>query len=89
MKTFKDLEFTPHTTWWVLAHMFFDNWYWVSVIKTKGSYWYEKWLYELAVLKGTKKHRDLCYTTEITDDVLWHLTEKQVTKYMKDVQLLD
>jgi len=89
MKTFKDLEFTPHSTWWVLAYMFFDNWYGVSVVKTRGSYWYEKWLYELAVLKGTKKDRDLCYTTKITDDVLWYLTEKKVTKYMKDIQLLD
>lgn len=35
-------------------------------------------------MKGDKP----CYTTPITNDVLGHLTEEDVTKYMKQVQKL-
>lgn len=84
MKKFKDLEFSPH---WigngVQAVMSFDNNYGVSVVKFQGSYGYPN-LWEVAILyKG-----DLTYSTDITDDVLGHQTDEDVTDVMKQVQLL-
>lgn len=82
-KTFDDLKHGKHPNWfWTQATEDFDNWYGVSVIKSEYSYGGDKWLYELAVLKSGK----LCYTTHITEDVLWYLTKKDVTKYMMQVQ---
>lgn len=85
IKWFKDLEHNAHPAWFgTQAVMDFENWYSVSVIRNQYSYWGDKWLYELAIMKGDK----LCYTTPITNDVLGHLTEEDVTKYMKQVQKL-
>ena len=84
-KWFKDLEHNAHPAWFgTQAVMDFKNWYSVSVIRNQYTYWGDKWLYELAIMKGDK----LCYTTPITNDVLGHLTEEDVTKYMKQVQKL-
>jgi len=52
----------------------FPNGYGASVIKHRGSYGYQKGLWEVAVLF----HGELCYDTEITDDVLGHLNDPEV-----------
>ena len=52
----------------------FPNGYGASVIKHKGSYGYHKGLWEVAVLF----HGELCYDTEITNDVLGHLNDPEV-----------
>lgn len=86
MKTFKDLEFRPHRDVDGLhSVMMFDNGYGVSVIKTPFSYGGKMGLYELAVLDSGE---DITYNTPVTNDVLGHLSEEEVTKYMIEVQKL-
>ena len=84
MKTFKDLEFKPHTIGnGVQARMDFDNDYGVSVVKFNGSYGYPN-LWEVAVVyKGS-----LTYNTDITGDVLGHQNDQDVTDIMERVQAL-
>ena len=85
MKTFKDLEFKPHTIGNGLqAVMHFDNNYGVSVVKFNGSYGYHQDLWEVAILYKD----ELTYNTDITDDVLGYQTEQDVTDVMKKVQEL-
>ena len=85
MKTFKDLEFKPHSIGnGVQAVMNFDNNYGVSVVKFNGSYGYHQDLWEVAILYKGK----LTYNTDITDDVLGYQTEQDVTDVMKKVQEL-
>jgi len=88
---FKDLDFQNHPNFpntWIQAKGFFKNWYWYSVVQFPWSYWYEQWLYELAVLKWTAKNSDLCYDTIITNDVEWYLTEEEVVKLINRIEKL-
>ena len=84
-KTYEDIEFN-----WIdylggfTSSTYFDNGYGVSVIKHDGSYGGKQGLYELAVLKDG----DLCYDTEITNNVIGHLTPESVTEIMIKVQEL-
>ena len=84
MKTFKDLEFKPHSIGNGLqGRMDFDNGYGVSVVKFNGSYGYPN-LWEVAVMyEGS-----LTYNTDITDDVIGYQTDQDVTDVMKKVQAL-
>jgi hypothetical protein len=94
MKTFNDLEFKPHPIGnGKQAVMFFENGYGVSVVNFDGglfggSYTSNDNEWELAVIKKTDKGFDLTYSTHITDDVLGHLLEEDVTNVMKQVQEL-
>lgn len=95
MKTFNDLEFKGHRTGnGKQALMFFPNGYGVSVVRFMigsigyGSYTDNESEWELAVLKGTEEDWDLCYDTNITDDVIGHLTDDGVTDIMHKVQSL-
>lgn len=84
-KTFKDIVFEPakyHNG--VCSETFFQNGYGVSVIKHTGSYGGNHGLYELVVLKDN----DICYDTEITNDVIGHLNPESVTEIMIKVQEL-
>jgi hypothetical protein len=87
MATFQDLEFHELGTegYGIRASIKFDNGYGVSVIRTERSYGGAAGLYELAVLD---KYGDMVYDTPITDDVLGHLTEDDVTKALKQIQEL-
>ena len=85
MKTFKDLEFHPHSVGLgQQARMNFDNNYGVSVII--GDMYYSNGVdtYELAVIY----ENDITYNTDITDDVLGCLSEDEVTEVMIKVQNL-
>ena len=62
----------------------FPNGYGASVIRHKGSYGYSKGLWELAVLEGD----ELCYDTEITDDVIGHLNDPEVDRLLRRIQHL-
>ena len=88
MKTFDDLEFELHPNVFMgfntKATMHFDNGYGVSVITGDQAYSDSEHKYELAVLKGD----EICYSTDITDDVLGHLDEDGVTAAMIKVQAL-
>ena len=86
MKTFKNLEFKAKdiVVPGQMAKLEFDNGYGVSVITGYGAYGSTVAPYELAVLKDG----DLCYDTEITNDVIGYLTSDKVTEYMKLIQEL-
>ena len=59
----------------------FPNGYGASVIKHKGSYGYDKGLWELAVLH----EGELCYDTEITGDVIGHLNDPEVDNILAQI----
>lgn len=67
---------------------FYPNGYGVSIVKHSFSYGGDRGLWELAVLKGTESNWNLCYTTEITDDVIGYLSEEQVNEICDRVQNL-
>ena len=58
--------------------------YQASVVCHSYSYGGDIGLFELAVLLKGK----VCYTSGITKDVIGHLTEKQVQKYIKKISNL-
>jgi len=88
MKTFKDLVFEP----WIAslhannkrASIEFENGFGVSVLFGYSFYSNGIDTYELAVLFDG----DICYSTEITDDVLGWITENQITEVMEKLQNL-
>ena len=88
MKTFKDLKFKNHKVVELIlrAELFFPNGYGISVITGEYIHSTVDEPYEIAVLKGNKEDSVRTYSTSITDDVIGHLTEKKVTKIMKDIQ---
>ena len=95
MKIFIDLEFKTHPIGnGKQATIFFKNGYGVSVVRFVNlvggysSHTSNENEWELAVLSGDEKEWHLTYETQITDDVLGHLTEKDVTEIMRKVQKL-
>ena len=64
----------------------FDNGYGASVIKHAYSYGHEEDLWELAVLEFDHGKEYLCYDTEITDDVIGHLTDEEVHTYLDKIK---
>ena len=93
MKQFKDLKFESHPVGEGLsAKLFFKNGYGVSVIRFSmsigryGSYTSNESEWELAVLLGNEDAWSLTYDTEITDDVMGHLSNMEVTDIMKRIQ---
>ena len=86
MKTFNDLEFKPHITMnGIMSRIEFENGYGASVVKGEYTYGGKDGLYELAVLDS---NGDLTYDTPITNDVLGHLSEDEVTEVLKQIQNL-
>ena len=55
----------------------FENGYGISFVKHDGSYGRESDKWEIAVLKND----DLCYDTEITNDVIGWLSDAEVLEY--------
>jgi hypothetical protein len=83
--TFNDLIFLPSTySDGVHAIVTFDNGYGASIIKTDRSYGGKEGLYELAVLFDGL----ISYDTPITNDVLGHLTEGEVTELLQKIEAL-
>lgn len=87
MKTFEDLKFNDHPNGMggVQAKIQFANGYGASVIKTPFSYGGKNDFYELAVL-GQDGH--ITYDTPVTNDVLGHLCEAEVTAILAQIQSL-
>ena len=87
MKTFKDLEFIPHSTGMggVMSRIVFDNGYGASIVCTPHTYGGDKGLYEIAVLDTNGK---LTYDTTVTDDVIGYLRPEDVTDVMERIQQL-
>ena len=93
MKTFKDLDFKKHSIAESGIERYqdakqatetFENNYGVSVIFGNCFYSNGKDTYEVAVLYDG----DITYNTEITNDVLGHLSEEEVSEIMIKVQSL-
>ena len=91
MKTFSDLKFEPHKSLiGKRACIYFENGFGISVVQAKyifggfSSYTDNEEEYEIAVMKDG----NLCYTTPITNDVIGHLSEEEVTEKMKLIQEL-
>ena len=87
MKKFKDLDFIkldPHMNG-VAAQIMFENGYGVSVVRHSFSYGGNSGLYELAVLDADG---EITYDTDVTDNVIGHLTPEGVTEKMAFVQVL-
>ena len=102
MKQFKDLEFGDHPSGdGLMGRMNFDNGYGVSVVRFKlsddpfvrmfaenseyGSYTDNENEWEVAILKDN----DLCYTTDITSDVLGHQSESDIDEIMTKLQNME
>ena len=86
MKTFNDLKFEPHRNMnGVMSRITFENGYGASIVKGEYTYGGKEGLYELAVLDS---NGDLTYSTPITNDVLGHLSEDDVTKILEQIQNL-
>lgn len=62
----------------------FDNGFGASVIRQPYSYGGNEGLFELAVLKGD----EICYNTEITNDVIGYLTWGKVEKLLNQIKNL-
>lgn len=68
----------------------FDNGYGASVVFHSGSYGSDQGLKELAVIKFREGDKwSLCYDTEITDDVLGHLTDEDVADLLVQIEALE
>ncbi len=63
----------------------FENGYGASVISHDFSYGGKKGLWELAVLDSGGS---ICYDTEITSDVIGHLNDPEVDRYLRRIQQL-
>jgi hypothetical protein len=86
MKTFSDLQFGPHPAGnGVQAIIQFTNGFGASVVKTPYSYGGSQGKYELAV---TDSDGRLCYSTEVTNDVVGYLSPDEVTEYLRQIQIL-
>jgi len=90
MKTFNDLNFERQTVSGgyypaISGKIMLDNGYGISVVQGEHTYGGKKGFYEIAVLDEEGK---LCYTSEITNDVIGFLTELEVSDYMIRIQKL-
>ena len=75
---FYDLEFEDELFY--RAHMSFPNGYGISVVQFDEN----EPIYEAAVLKG----EDLCYDTDIANDVIPGCTEEQIEHLMERISKL-
>ena len=57
-------------------------------MKSDFSYGGDEGLYELAVIQGNQDDWAITYETPITGDVLGHLTETDVEKYLNQIEEL-
>ena len=67
----------------------FPNNYGASVVKHDFSYGGKSGLWELAVLDySMDKTGEMCYTSGITEDVIGHLTWKNVEEFLLEIKQL-
>ena len=93
-KEIKDMKFKPKEKIkrelnYKVQYLFeFDNKYGASVVRSRSSYCNEKGLYELAVIEWEAGEYSLTYETEITNDVIGHLTVKGVNELLDEIKKL-
>jgi hypothetical protein len=84
---FKELNFQQHPTGMGKQCIVqFSNGYGASIVQGPYTYGGSNGLYEIAVFG---KNGEITYDTPITDDVIGHLSEKEVEKILKDIKNLD
>lgn len=67
----------------------FENGYGASVVKNIGSYGNRQDLFELAIIRFTDEFTwNLCYSTEITNDVIGYLTNDGVLYLLERIKNL-
>ena len=66
----------------------FPNGYGASVLFANFSYGYSKGLFELAVVKWDGDYMELCYDTEITDDVVRGASKEDVLNILEKIKSL-
>jgi len=95
MVTFDDIKFGPHKVGDGLHGLiFFPGGYGLSVVRFRypGSRIYSSYTddntFEVAILKGTKDQWEICYNTELTNDVLGYQTKEDINRIIKHVQRL-
>jgi hypothetical protein len=64
----------------------FDNGYGASIIKHWGSFGFEDDKFELGVLLWDDNNHCLCYDTEVADNVLGHLSNKDVMDTLRKIK---
>ena len=65
----------------------FDNGYGASVVKGPYTYGGKDGKWELAVINNiTEEGFDMCYDTEITDDVIGHLNDPEVDRLLYKIR---
>lgn len=67
----------------------FSNGYGASVVNNDFSYTDSKDEWELAVIKWDKNDYELDYSTEITEDVMGHLSNTEVEETLLKIKLLN
>ena len=72
----------------IQALVFFNNGFGASVVKSNFSYGGKEGLYELAVICGNQDDWAITYKTQITGDVLGHLTEQKVEEYLNQIEAI-
>ena len=84
-------EETSHSSFWnyLLPQgesmvVFFPNGYGASVVRNQFSYGHETNLWELAVLKDG----DICYTSNVTSDMVGFLTLERVEELLEQIYLI-
>lgn len=68
--------------------VFYSNGYGASVVKHLWSYGNAQGLFEIAVLIWDVDDWEICYTTDITDDVLGYLTDADVADVLQKIRNL-
>lgn len=69
----------------VQAIVKFDNGYGASIVRHMFSYGGPSGLFEMAVID---ENNEITYNTSITNDVIGHLTESQVSEYLVKIKNL-
>lgn len=83
--TYKKYLVSISNSYFGLRYVFkFKNGYGANVVKNMFSYGNTRDLFQLAVLKDDK----ICYETEITDDVIGYLTNRQVLRILERIKNL-
>jgi hypothetical protein len=90
MITFDDLKLESRDDAWggEVATVFFENGYGASVIYWDNYYTSNANEFEVAVLIGKADSFSLTYETDITSDVLGHLSKDAVTETLQAIQEL-
>ena len=66
----------------------FSNGYGASVLFANFSYGYSEGLFELAVVKWNDDYMELCYDTEITNDVVRNASKEDVLSILDKIKSL-